>query len=638
MLEILGLILLCNVNSKNAVKRGRNPGAFVVLTLALWIGMEILGAGIGAAADLEMGMYGLAILFAAIGAVASYLITKNCKPGTYTNPLQAPANGAAPQGGFCPMCGTAFEAGSTVCANCGAPHPNLVEASVSGAAAATGAGSQGQAPVPPQAAAGQPQAPIPPQAPVPPQASAPTRMAAPVAPGGPVAQAQPVATQVQAAVPADHTRAIRAGIVVAASWVILFLVQGIFRRGLQYNSTAAHFLSYALLATGVYLFSLGDKKLRITGGIFGAAFALTYALSSYALFIRLFLRTGYVYLSSSMSLPVDLLTRFIFMLLGAALVLVVTMYARKVLKPSLSSPGVLVDAGAASVTFFVYQFIYSLVRRLLVSSSASSLHLLSTFFWSMVDGAVLFASVYFLYKLCTMDMKDLRLRGWGLVWAWIGAIGGLCSLVFLAYTGIAEKDSLNYASALLLALFALAGYAMLLRGKRVGLYVILGGVGIVLVSQFASALETVIISKDTEYLPLLIGSVVGVVNPVLAWLAVQYSSDDSTAPARSLGKPTSREMMFHTVAAVVNIIMGMIFILSIFSAIFSDGNIGILPIVIILPIGAVFVVCGIMALVLRRSKPEEYPNWMRVFGTVVSALSALVILFILFMLFKEVVD
>jgi hypothetical protein len=626
MLEILGLILLCNVNSKNAVKRGRNPGAFVVLTLALWIGMEILGAGIGAAADLEMGMYGLAILFAAIGAVASYLITKNCKPGTYTDPLQAPANGAAPQGGFCPMCGTAFAAGSTVCANCGAPHPTLVEAPVSP-----------EAPVPPEAPVS-PEAPVPPQASIPPQAPAPTRMAAPVAPGGPVAQAQPVATQVQAAVPADHTRAIRAGIVVAASWVILFLVQGIFHRGLQYNSTAAHFLSYALLATGVYLFSLGDKKLRITGGIFGAAFALTYALSSYALFIRLFLRTGYVYLSSSMSLPVDLLIRFIFMMLGAALVLAVTMYARKVLKPSPSSPGVLVDAGAASVTFFVYQFIYSLVRRLLVSSSASSLRLLSTFSWSMVDGAVLFASVYFLYKLCTMDMKDLRLRGWGLVWAWIGAIGGLCSLVFLAYTGIVEKDSLNYASAFLLALFALAGYAMLLRGKRVGLYVILGGVGIVLVSHFASALETVIISKDTEYLPLLVGSVVGAVNPVLAWLAVQYSSDDTTVPARSLGKPTSREMMFHTVAAVVNIIMGMIFILSIFSAIFSDGNIGILPIVIILPIGAVFVVCGIMALVLRRSKPEEYPNWMRVFGTVVSALSALVILFILFMLFKEVVD
>ncbi len=681
MLEILALILLCNVNSKNAVKRGRKPGAFVLLTLVLWIGMEVLGAAIGAAADMGAGMYGLAILFAAIGAVASYLIARNCKPGPHVDPLQAAANGTAAQvppqmsqplqppqgasgaqGGFCVMCGAPLAADATVCGSCGAPCAPPV------AAGGQQAFGSSPTPVPPQPSVSPQvpvpsripdpsQGPVPPQPPVPPQAAA-TRLQQPplrpqppgqnasAVPGQPVFPAQMQVTsvpQTQAA-PAqvrtmspEPTRAIRAGIVVAASWVVLFLVQGIFHRGLQYNANAPHYLAYALLGVGVYLFALRDGKLRVAGGVFGGAFALTYMLSSYALHARLFLRTGYVYLSTSMSLPTDLLIRFVGMLLCAALVLAVTIPAREALKQASASRGLLVDAGAAAVTFSVYLFIYTVVRRLLSSSSASSLGLLSSLLWCVVDGAVLFMTVYLLSKLCTADMQDLRLRGLGLVWAWIGVIGASCSLVILVYTGIVERNSMNYASALLLAAFALVGYLMLLRGKRLGLYIVVGGSVFILVSQFFASFDTVLASRDTKYLSLLLGSVVGVLNPALAWIAVRYSSDVVSVPAHAAEGPSAREMVFHAIAAVVNIIMGMVFILSVFFALLNGESVGILPILVILPIGVVFVVCGVVALVLRRSKVGGYPNWMRVFGTVMFALSALVVLFVLFMLLNEAV-
>lgn len=95
MLEILGIILLSNKDKANAIKRERKPGGFVGLTIGLWFGLELIGGMIGSAAGLELGAYGLAILFAAIGGVVSYLIAKNCKPGDYIPPEQSISKASA---------------------------------------------------------------------------------------------------------------------------------------------------------------------------------------------------------------------------------------------------------------------------------------------------------------------------------------------------------------------------------------------------------------------------------------------------------------------------------------------------------------------------------------------------------------
>lgn len=84
MLEIIAIIFLVKANKKNAIERGRRPGAFIALTLALWIGLEIIGVIVGTAAGAEyLGIIFLGLAFAGIGGLISYLVTKSCKPGDY---------------------------------------------------------------------------------------------------------------------------------------------------------------------------------------------------------------------------------------------------------------------------------------------------------------------------------------------------------------------------------------------------------------------------------------------------------------------------------------------------------------------------------------------------------------------------
>ncbi len=92
MLEIIAVIALANKNKKNAMARGRNPGGFAALTYVLWFGLEIFGAFIGAASG-AAGAYVLALLFAGIGGLISYLVAKNCTPGNDYPQQQTPYQG-----------------------------------------------------------------------------------------------------------------------------------------------------------------------------------------------------------------------------------------------------------------------------------------------------------------------------------------------------------------------------------------------------------------------------------------------------------------------------------------------------------------------------------------------------------------
>lgn len=92
MLEIIAVMMLVNSNKKNAIQRGRKPGAFIALTLALWFGLEFLGFILGLAMGAEgVGLYLPALLLAAIGGVISYLVAKNCKTGEYVPPAEKAA-------------------------------------------------------------------------------------------------------------------------------------------------------------------------------------------------------------------------------------------------------------------------------------------------------------------------------------------------------------------------------------------------------------------------------------------------------------------------------------------------------------------------------------------------------------------
>ena len=86
MLEIIGIIFLANTNGKNAEARGRSPGPFKGLTFGLWFGGEVVGFFIGMLiTDGEVyPAYAIALIFAILGGIASYLLAKNCPPGQAT--------------------------------------------------------------------------------------------------------------------------------------------------------------------------------------------------------------------------------------------------------------------------------------------------------------------------------------------------------------------------------------------------------------------------------------------------------------------------------------------------------------------------------------------------------------------------
>lgn len=146
MIEIVGLILLCNVNKKNAVAVGKRAGGAIGLTIGLWLGAEFLMAVIGGLAELGVVTYILALVAAAAGGVASYFIAKKPpkqsgvaqqyasqqahapvygqKTGNYGQVSQA---AQAPKGGFCINCDVQLAGGMKFCPACGATQSAVKE-------------------------------------------------------------------------------------------------------------------------------------------------------------------------------------------------------------------------------------------------------------------------------------------------------------------------------------------------------------------------------------------------------------------------------------------------------------------------------------------------------------------------------
>ena len=93
MLEVFAIMMLCKANKKNALARGRRPGGYIALTIILWVGLELVGAFIGAAMGFEgygiiVPMYGLA----GLGALISFLCAKFGPKGNYVDPNAQTSN------------------------------------------------------------------------------------------------------------------------------------------------------------------------------------------------------------------------------------------------------------------------------------------------------------------------------------------------------------------------------------------------------------------------------------------------------------------------------------------------------------------------------------------------------------------
>lgn len=143
------------------------------------------------------------------------------------------------------------------------------------------------------------------------------------------------------------------------------------------------------------------------------------------------------------------------------------------------------------------------------------------------------------WHLCRMPHTQVKLRGLGLVWAWLALLGSLAAMAITwraaALVGPFGPSapqisgiSVPFTFQMILAISALTGYALLLARRRVGLYVILLGTGLMLAAQ---AMQGVSAIGSRFAWALIIPALVGAVNPLLAWLAVcAGETPDGAAP------------------------------------------------------------------------------------------------------------
>lgn len=689
MLEIFGIIMLCNKNRANALRRGRNPSGFVALTICLWLGLEFIGAMIGGAAGLEYGAYGLGILFAVIGGVTSYLIAKNCSPGNYVpqaqhlsqsivqnaQPLAAPAqillvressmvgalvrwdytlngqpvgslgNGGSvtlttlqrqnilqardaygteiqplvfdvmdgsvaeihfkankflldqsrgflpptpvergvPQAAFCVKCGAALTEGAAFCAACGESRymPQQAQAVSAGAY--------------------QP-------------------VAQPVygAPAAPMA-----APDLQ---PPNTLRAVWAAGILLTAWILLYLLQGIFEGRLLYNADAAFFMIDALLGAGVFLICQRGVLQKCMGGAAGLIAALLSAFSGYAQQLQAKFYGSFSLLELLDFTAPYVMYQFLQMLLCAALLLGGAWVTAYLLRVKPEKQRLLAAGGVAAGVYLLFTIYRTIAVNGPYFFNMNPLMFFTMFLNILADTGVVFLAVWFLWKLCTMERTGVQLRGPGLVWVWFAVFGMAGSVILVAIQGLTPSSGMAYTSGMLLALSGLIGYILLLCKKRIGLYVLLAGTGLMLGSQFFAVL-TPMLSGLPQYASLFVGSIIGAVNPLLGYLAVRAADRrpyTAYAVPGPYGNPVRQRVSGFDKFTAIFVISagGILFLLPVPFLMMGDSFVEGMAICML--IGLLIAGFGIVCTAMQRTKSGTYPMGLKVACIILFVLCAIV--------------
>ena len=438
----------------------------------------------------------------------------------------------------------------------------------------------------------------------------------------------PVETQTAEVQPIESLRknplrAAWAAGLMAAAWLLLLVFQSIFGPNTRFNADALFLCVAALVGTAAYLLAHPGLKLKLTGAGAGVI-ATVMGAFNVALLRNPRLYMQRVGLGEMFSLRNMLFFRaFGGVFFTVALSLAVAWLISTLIKTGGDKRRVRLAALGAAGVYLLCSLTRSAlnIRGVIIPDFAS---LFSTFSGSFFDAACVFLVCMAAYALCNMPSANVKLRGLGLVWAWLATAGMVVSLIAVISAGTSHGAVITYTAQFILAISGLAGYILLLCKRRVGLYVILLGAGVMLGAQMNAALAGVFY-RANQYIFLLISNVLGALNPLFAYLAVRAGTNQirvASVPAMQVESNVSR---FQRIAAILCL---------------GAGGIGILfPIVTMLN-GAEFVggmavymvistaVAGLGAFLLaqQHSVARAYGKGMRIFGGISFALGMALLL------------
>ena len=299
-------------------------------------------------------------------------------------------------------------------------------------------------------------------------------------------------------------------------WLALVVLQAAFAPRAAFSANAMYLTTMALLGAGVYLVTVKGLKFKLFGVSMGVIAVLLRSLSTViAEQVRRAVQLDVSRLFRSVAFADALTENLICTLIPLGVALLVSALCKGAERRTRRV------AWAASGAYLACCVADVLIRSAnLLSSSFKSICSVAIGVFS--EAACMLLVAIAVHALASIPSKRVRLHGVGLVWAWIATIGMAAALAYLLMmvTGaLGMRNATISAVQIALTLCGLVGYIMLLCKRRVGLYVILIGAGVLLGAQFASSLSVVIAGGDQ--LVTLISSILGACNPLFAWLAVR---------------------------------------------------------------------------------------------------------------------
>ena len=231
-----------------------------------------------------------------------------------------------------------------------------------------------------------------------------------------------------------------------------------------------------------------------------------------------------------------------------------------------------------------------------------------------------------------LKSKRLRLSGWGLSGVDRHRQSVTTPISFIIQTE--STSALNlYSSQIFMVIAALIGFILLIAGRRWGWYMILFSVYIALAGQFQMSFN-IVIQGNTQFVPLLSGSIIGALNPLITWFSIRSAWLASDAPhiVRPVAAPSAKPYKaFDKFVAIFNLAVGsVLLILPIVSLL--DGEEFVTGMLVFIILALLMLGFSIPSLAVMK---RRYPTWMRVVGIVIFSLAVLIVSALLITLIVE---